>query len=816
MRRSGFVAAVAATAALATALTGGPAGAATTRPHFKKLTGATTMAPDFRPLTLDKGKVTVSVTLSTPSVTRREIRLGRTLKQAERRAIRADVRRSQSGVRRIVARNHGRVIRQMADAVNALTVRVPRSALPALAAAKGVTRVVPTRTVRVSNTASDLFTGVPQAWENAGRTGTGVKVAVLDTGIDYTHADFGGPGTVAAFQAADAADTTLADGGFPTAKVIAGFDLVGDAYDSASADPAVNTPKPDPDPLDCNGHGSHVAGTAAGFGVDSAGATYHGPYTENALRTANFKVGPGSAPNALLMAFRVFGCDGSATDADVAAAIDMAVAAGANVINMSLGETFGGDDGLDTVAANNAAQNGVVVVASAGNEGPSAYVAGSPGTASRVLGVGAVDASRATFPAASIDSTPATTGLVANGVAIATPITATVHVVPGGTPGTVGLGCDPADYTGTAGQIVVTKRGTCDRVDRAQLGFEAGAVAVIMVNNGPGLPPFEGPIRLDDGLTPVTIPFIGVDASAEAALAALNGASHTITAAPDIANPTFGFSADFSSSGPRNDSALKPDVAAPGVSVISVGVGTGNDSATISGTSMASPHTAGIAALVREAHPTWPVAAVKAAIMNTATADPSLVHDYDPLLMGAGLVQAGKAVSATVVATTADGLDNLSFGYQPRSGPVTATRSVTFTNTGASTATYDLAAGFTSETLGSSLDISPDRVRVAAGRTTTVRVTIRLSRADVAALPSATESDFGALTSTRGVVTATPTSPEANGLRIPFLLVPRGLSEVTAEFTPDESRHTDYLARHRVFLDGYASLEAWNSSRSVS
>src|SRR3954454_22387600 len=119
MRRSGFIAAVAATAALATALTGGPAGAATTRPHFTRLTGVT-MAPGFTPLALDKGPVTVSVTLTTPSVTRRELRLGRTLKQSERRAVRREVRRSQSGVRRLVASHHGRVIREMADAVNAL------------------------------------------------------------------------------------------------------------------------------------------------------------------------------------------------------------------------------------------------------------------------------------------------------------------------------------------------------------------------------------------------------------------------------------------------------------------------------------------------------------------------------------------------------------------------------------------------------------------------------------------------------------------------------------------------------------------------
>jgi minor extracellular serine protease Vpr len=769
-----LVTVVAASTALATATLAGPAGAATARPSFSRLTGIHNAAK-IKPLALSKaGQVTVSVTLSTPSVLRRETRLHRSFKQPKRQAIRRQVHRSQNGVRAVVASHHGTVLRSLADAVNAVTVRVPRSALPALAAAPGVTRVVPTHIVHVANTASDLFTGVAQAWEGAGRTGTGMKIADIDTGIDYYHSDFGGSGNPADFAKDDG--LTIEPGTFPTAKVVGGFDFVGDAYDPDSADPALNTPKPDPDPLDCNGHGSHTAGTAAGFGVTAAG-TYHGPYTEDALHNAAFTIGPGTAPNASILAYRVFGCDGSAGDDVIAAAIDRAVADGANVINMSLGATYGGDDSLDSIASDAAAQSGVIVVAAAGNEGSSAYVAGEPGSASRVLDVAAVDSSFAQFPAATIDTTPAVTGLIANGVALDPAITAPVVVVPGGAPGTIGLGCDAADYAGASGAIVVTTRGVCDRVARAQLGQAAGAVAVIMVNNGPGLPPFEGPIP------GVTIPFIGVSADDTAALAAAGGQTHTLSTAPPIANPTFGAVADFSSSGPRNDSSLKPDVAAPGVSVISVGVGTGSGAATDSGTSMATPHTAGIAALVREAHPTWSVAAIKAAIMDTATADPSKVQDYDPLRFGAGLVQPGKAVDTQVVAVTTDGLDNLSFGYRPQGGGITQTRTVTLLNNGSAARTYDLAAGFTSDTLGSALSFSPSHVRVPAGGQARVNVTIRLSRADVAALPNATDSDGGALISTRGVVTATPTSSGAGiySLRIPFLLVPRGLSDIAPE-----------------------------------
>lgn len=798
-----LVVSVAAATALATASVGG--GSATAvgggRPTFEHVKVGS-VAKGFRPLALTgSGRVTVSVTVGTaPSVSR--ISTFGSMTKSEKRAARRAVRRSQAGVRAVVAHHHGRVIRQMADAVNALTVRVPRSALPALAAAPGVVRVLPVRQVHLSNTAADLYTGVAQAWEGAGRTGTGVKVAVIDTGIDYYHADLGGAGNPADF--ASDSGLVIEPGTFPTAKVVAGFDLVGDDYDSGSDDPAVNTPKPDPDPLDCNGHGSHVAGTAAGFGVTSTGATYHGPYTQGALQNGNLRIGPGTAPNALLMSFRVFGCEGSATDADVAAAIDRAVMAGADVINMSLGETFGGSNGLDTIASDNAALAGVVVVASAGNEGPSAYVTGSPGTSSRTLSVAALDASRPDFPAASIDTTPATSGLVANGVEISPAITAPVKVVLAGT--AIGLGCVAADYAETEGAIVVTQRGVCARVLRAELGQAAGAAAVIMVNTDTGLPPFEGDIP------GVTIPFVGVSSTAGAALLAVNGQTRTLSAAGTIANPTYGFAADFSSSGPRNDSVLKPDVAAPGVSIVSVGAGTGTGAATISGTSMASPHTAGIAALVVEAHPDWAVSSVKAAIVNTATADPTLVHDYDPTRLGAGLVQPGKAVTTSALAETADGLDNLSFGYEPADGRFSETRTVILRNTGSASRTFALAAGYTSPTLGSEISIQPSNVTVAAGHTSRVHVTIKMSRADVVALPDAEASDGGELVSTRGVVTATatPTSSAAGDLtlRIPFLLVPRGLSDIEATAKDRRHRATEIRLANRGVHAGTADFYA--------
>src|SRR5207244_3158394 len=194
--------------------------------------------------------------------------------------------------------------------------------------------------------------------------------------------------------------------------------------------------------------------------------------------------------------------------------------------------------------------------------------------------------------------------------------------------GTPSLGCDPAEYTnfpgGVVGMLVVTQRGTCARVARAIYGEMAGAAAVAMVTNGPWYPPFEGPITSnpDTGIPfTVTIPFLGVLLADGPTLVAADGGTGTL-GATTIANPGFKAFASFSSAGPQDlNSALKPDIVAPGVSVQSTLIGSGTEGARFSGTSMATPHVAGIAALVREAHPSWTVAEVKAAILNTGSSD---------------------------------------------------------------------------------------------------------------------------------------------------------------------------------------------------
>ena len=136
-------------------------------------------------------------------------------------------------------------------------------------------------------------------------------------------------------------------------------------------------PHPDPNPLDCNGHGSHVAGTAAGSGVLANGTTYTGPYNATTISGNSWTIGPGVAPKADLYGLRVFGCEGS-TDV-VVDAIEWAVDHDMDVINMSLGSPFGTADDPSAVASTNAAKAGVIVVTSAGNSGPNQYIIGLAG-----------------------------------------------------------------------------------------------------------------------------------------------------------------------------------------------------------------------------------------------------------------------------------------------------------------------------------------------------------------------------------------------------------------------------------------------------
>jgi subtilisin family serine protease len=754
----------------------------------------------FRPAALAADReVTVILKLSGASVGEQMAaakRQGRELSKAERDRIKAELKAAQDGLKGRIEGAGGRVLFDYQSAYNGLAVRTPARNIPALMSLPGVERVLPSRVYERENTAGVQYIEANDAWADLGHTGDGVKIAVLDTGVDYFHANFGGSGDPEDFESDNG--EIVEPGSFPTAKVVAGTDFVGDDFNASSDDPAELTPNPDPDPKDCNGHGSHVAGSAAGFGVLGDGSTYTGPYDATTYSNT-FRIGPGVAPEADIIAVRVFGCAGSTTEAVLIDALDFSLEQGADVVNMSLGSPFGRDDEPSTVASNTLAEAGVVVVAAAGNAGPGAYVTDAPAVASRAISAAALDASSPTFPAASAALSTGTSIVMLNANDATLPSgPLPIAVLRTSYPsGPVSLGCDPAEYTsfpgGVTGKLVVTVRGTCARVARAIFGQQAGAAAVAMINTDPGYPPFEGEITSNpDTGEPftVTIPFLGVRgvlgpaATADGDnLVAADGGTATLTPTT-VANPGYQRFASFTSGGPANvDSDAKPDVTAPGVSVLSTSVGTGDRGTRISGTSMATPMTAGVAALVTEAHPDWSTEAIKGAIVGTANAGGGKILGYNVRRGGTGVVDARKAVDTVGYATTSGGTAALNFGYEPSNVAYSETLPLTLHNTSGSSITYDLSAALVGTTHGAEVSFSVNPVAVPASGSTTVDVTVALDAGEVAALPTAAASLFGSLAHiVQGAVVATPTTAGAGvyPLRVSLVVVPRGLSNVVA------------------------------------
>lgn len=280
---------------------------------------------------------------------------------------------------------------------NGIAVLADETQRTALARLPGVKAVHPLIPKEPSNSASIPFLGIPALWQDTvgtgipgGLHGEGVRVAVADTGIDYLHRDFGGPGTGYAVNDR----TRIGDvPGYPGPRVVGGYDFVGDDY-NASAGGDKSVPHPDPDPMDCYGHGTHVAGTAAGSGVTDARTTYTGPY-DASIDYAKLYIGPGVAPRASVYALKIFGCDGSTNLTDMA--LEWAVDPNqdgdfgdhVDVINLSLGSPYGWEYDTSVAAANNAALAGVIVVASAGNNGDIQLITSAPASADRAISVAA-------------------------------------------------------------------------------------------------------------------------------------------------------------------------------------------------------------------------------------------------------------------------------------------------------------------------------------------------------------------------------------------------------------------------------------------
>jgi subtilisin family serine protease len=468
-----------------------------------------------------------------------------------------------------------------------------------LASLPGVKALHPILSKEPATTSSIPFLSIPEVWgRGAGLRGEGIRIAVIDTGIDYLHLDFGGPGV----GYAENDRTVVGDvPGFPSAKIVGGYDFAGEFYNANPSSPAYSPiPTPDPDPQDCYGHGTHVAGIAAGYGVTAEGQPYTGPWDQD-VDFSQLSIGPGVAPLAELYALKVFGCSGSSDLVDLA--LEWSVDPNGDgdftdrvdVINLSLGSPLGLPTDTTTVAADNAAALGVVVVASAGNSGDHRFVLGSPSNGERVISVAATQYGQALSP------------------------------------------------TGT------------------------------------------WPI---DTLAP------------------------------------------FSSRGPRAaDLVAKPDLAAPGVNILSAASGSGRGSLRLSGTSMAAPHVAGALALLRQRYPDWRSSDLKALVMNTAWPlvrfdSPLTATLHAPSRTGAGRLDLSAALDAPAIAFNAERPDqvSLSFGRPAVLDQYQAIQSLRLVDKSSREQAYTPSYLAITEMAGVSVTLPASPVRLPADGTATVPV----------------------------------------------------------------------------------------------
>ncbi len=686
---------------------------------------------------------------------------------------------------------------------NGIAVVVDARQLPALArlpGVKGIHRLIPKE---IENWSSVPQIGSPALWEFIGTLGEGVKVGVIDTGIDYIHADFGGPGTEEAYAANDTTvitDTYESNPLFPTMKVVGGIDLVGDDYDAEDPN---SIPMPDPDPMDCNGHGSHVAGSIAGYGVNVDGTTYTGPYDTAAA--ANFdalQIGPGVAPKADLYAIRVFGCEGSTNVTDLA--LEWAVDPDGDgdfsdrmdVVNMSLGSSYGSTYDSSAIASDNAVLAGVIVVASAGNSGDVYYVTGSPGASTRTISVAASEDGGAVFGSLKVNSPAGIAGLYPATEAAFGPDLADIDPLTGDLAyPTNNLGCTAFDATDAAkinGKIALIDRGSCAFVAKVKNAQDAGAIGVLIVNNAPGFP-----ITMGGTDTSITIPAMMTDLDSGAVIktALADGAVNVTFDAQyrdtqHLFNPaledTLG---SFSSRGPRRtDSFLKPDITAPGVSIYSVANGTGTEGISMQGTSMAAPHVTGAMALLRELHPGWTVEELKALAMNTANNDLwAGALRYGPGRVGTGRITLEQAAESPIVAYNAGtpGAVSVSFGAWEGTSPTTFNRTIRVINKSGTALTYDVALDLRVDSPGMDYTVSPASITLPAYGVKTVQVTLTLDPAAMRRTTRDATVSTGRhwLPEEAGYVVLTDTGATYPDVRVPVYATARPAATMSASGT---------------------------------
>ncbi len=633
----------------------------------------------------------------------------------------------QAVIARVLAASpSSRVVASVRVVMNAVFIETDRAGVTAMGKDIAVTRVVPVGDYQIDLSETVPYIGA-ETVHGLGIRGAGVRVAVLDSGADYTHADLGGSGNPADYAAND--PTTLADGGFPNSKFIGGADFVGSHWPLGASCAATSTGplEPDADPLDkpaagCvdqSGHGTHVASIIAGV--------------------------QGVAPDAKLYAVKV--CSATSTSCSGVALIEgMEFAVDPNgdgdpsdhvdIVNMSLGSNYGQpfDDDL-SFAVDQATLAGVLTAAAAGNAGDKPYIVSTPSAA-----LTAISVAQTAVPSEKLNRMRITNPVVANPdrIAIAqtwsAPLTTTISGVVQYGDGAGGNlnGCAPFAAGSATGRIVLVNRGICAFSIKISNIADGGA-ALGIIGLIDSSQPFAGAFG---GGTPERIP--GFMISLADANAIRSGA--TVSFDPTNTLALVGSLVATSARGPMfQDHRIKPEIGAPGASVSSEH-GTGTGRTAFGGTSGATPMVAGSAALLKQFYriigEDGRPNRLKQALIDTAETQilaPSVPGGLVPDVVapisriGGGEVRVDRAVKGTTTVNPQDSAGNwaggLSFGFMDVSkNTVNVTKEIYISNNSWSsrhftitpTARYadDVANGAVSLSLPAAVQLGPMQGKV--------------------------------------------------------------------------------------------------------
>ncbi|HEV8536295.1 MAG TPA: S8 family serine peptidase [Candidatus Limnocylindria bacterium] len=522
--------------------------------------------------------------------------------------------------------------------LNAVAVKLNGTRRDTLATAPGVASVAESALYRPDMNRSVSLINADDVWNLGGgpsNAGAGIKVGIIDTGIKENHAFFA-PGQV----------------------------VVERVY--CSGCPGITNDDMWSD------HGTHVAGTVAGqFGTTATveGVSIPGlSGVAPAAKLGDYNVFPRGGAG-----FVAFG--GSAFSHDIARALEDAVKDGMDVVNMSLGGGVQGPHDALAEATNNTVAAGVVAAVAAGNSGPGGSTVQSPGSAERALTAGA--STNPHFVGISVAVGATTRGAALGDFNNFDPAITAAYTVT-----TPANGCTTIS-TGLAGKIALIDRGTCTFTTKIRNAQNAGAVGVLVANNVAGDPTAMG----HDGTDPFpTIPAAMLSKNDGAAIKPSGTATVDGTVKKEFVTANADIIAGFSSRGPSPFNFLiKPDVAAPGVNVLSSTFDTsqgtvGADTwSFFQGTSMATPHVAGAAALLRWRHPDWTPDQVKSALVTTAKRP---VFDHVTGTNATGVLTRGGGRIDVLAATQANATfapASVSFGFHQGSAEISENRTVTHT-----------------------------------------------------------------------------------------------------------------------------------------